>query len=180
MTKLKYEYHINGKEPPVEIQNDNLPVWIFVYGSNLAGRHGAGAALCALRNYGARLGVGIGREGRSYGIPTKDEQLISLLIKSPKDHMTPSIAGYVNLFKAYAKHRGENAHEKFWVTGIGTQLAGYTHAQIAPLFRDSPSNCSFPIEWREYLEDPATLVSLEIDDMLFTADPWQLTISLDI
>lgn len=150
---LKYEYHKNGTEPPVEVHPDGSPIWIFVFGSNLAGIHGAGAALCAARTYGARSGVGIGREGRSYGIPTKDEQIRTLNIAEG----TRPIRGYVNLFKAHAKHR-QLAEEKFWVTGIGTQLAGYTHDQIAPLFVGSPSNCSFPEEWMEYLEEPKAII----------------------
>ena len=48
---------------------------IFVFGSNLAGRHGAGAALYAARKYGAKYGVGVGRTGDAYALPTKDENL---------------------------------------------------------------------------------------------------------
>ena len=47
---------------------------IFVFGSNLAGRHGAGAALCALREHGAIYGQGVGLQGNSYAIPTKDSK----------------------------------------------------------------------------------------------------------
>jgi hypothetical protein len=158
---VKYEYHTNGAEPPHDLQSDNSPLWIFVFGSNLAGRHGAGAALCAYKHYGARLGVGIGREGRSYAIPTKDETIQTLPLVSPDKHQIPNIKGYVNLFKAYAKHRGDNAHEKFWVTAIGTGLAGYRHQDIAPLFVGSPTNCSFPEEWQAYLES-ADLVNTMI------------------
>ena len=44
---------------------------IFVFGSNLAGRHGKGAALDAKNKYGAIYGVGFGRTGNSYAIPQK-------------------------------------------------------------------------------------------------------------
>lgn len=158
---MKYEYHKNGTEPPQELQSDGSPVWVFVFGSNLRGRHGAGAALCAYNHYGARTGVGYGREGRSFGIPTKDENIQTLPLVTPEKHQIPNIKGFVNLFKAYAKHRGETAGEKFWVTAIGTQLAGYDHQDIAPMFTGSPSNCSFPEEWQAYLES-ANLINEQI------------------
>jgi hypothetical protein len=63
---------------------------IFVFGSNLAGRHGKGAALEALRHYGAKRGVGFGHEGLSFAIPTKDEKLKRLPL--------PKINGYAQLF----------------------------------------------------------------------------------
>ena len=56
------------------------PNWIFVFGSNLASHHGAGAALKAARFYGAKRGVAEGLEGKSYALPTKDAQLKTLSI----------------------------------------------------------------------------------------------------
>lgn len=152
---MKHEYHTNGTEPPQELQQDGSPAWVFVFGSNLAGRHGAGAARCAYEYYGARMGVGYGREGRSFAIPTKDEYLNTL----PVTQGQRSIVGYINLFLTYANHRFTNAHEKFWVTGIGTGLAGYDHSEIAPHFKHAPLGMfSFPIEWMEYLEEKADVV----------------------
>jgi hypothetical protein len=55
---------------------------IFVFGSNLAGRHGKGAALCARQHHGAVYGVGVGRTGDSYAIPTKDVTLRTLPLKT--------------------------------------------------------------------------------------------------
>jgi hypothetical protein len=68
---------------------------VFVFGSNLAGRHGKGAALCALREHGAIYGLGVGKQGNSYAIPTKD-QLIKTLSLS-------SINLYVKQFLEYAE-----------------------------------------------------------------------------
>lgn len=109
---------------------------IFVFGSNLAGRHGRGAAKAALNTYGAVYGKGIGRQGNSYAIPTKDENLKTLPLWKIND--------YVEEFLNYA--RG-NPNLKFNITRIGCGLAGYTDEQISPMFQDAPVNCILPKEW---------------------------------
>lgn len=109
---------------------------IFVFGSNLAGRHGRGAALYARKHHGAEYGVGIGRTGNSYAIPTKDANLKVLGVQS--------ILGFVNEFKLYAR-----AHPKlqFQVTKVGCGLAGYSESVIMPMFKDAPNNCIMPEGW---------------------------------
>jgi hypothetical protein len=102
---------------------------IFVFGSNLAGRHGRGAALFAVMNRGAVPGQGVGRQGNSYGIPTKDEALKPLRLEV--------IAEYVDRFVEYAR---QHADDTFELTQIGCGLAGYTPEQIAPMFRDVGDN----------------------------------------
>jgi hypothetical protein len=106
---------------------------IFVFGSNLAGRHGKGAALHARQHHGAIYGQGIGLQGSSYAIPTKDARLRTL----PLDQ----ISTYVEDFKIFAASRPDLI---FQVTPIGCGLAGYTPAQIAPMFRGAPANCLLP------------------------------------
>lgn len=110
---------------------------IFVFGSNLAGRHGAGAALYAHKQHGARYGQGQGRQGDSYGIPTKDAYIQTLPLFRIKE--------YVDVFLDYAKSHPDLT---FNVTRIGCGLAGYKDYQIAPLFRTAPSNCLLPKDWR--------------------------------
>lgn len=110
---------------------------IFVFGSNLAGRHGKGAALYARQNYGAKYGVGVGRTGSAYAIPTKDELLETLPLNV--------INEYVNDFLKYAK---KNKDLVFKVTKIGCGLAGYSDYQIAPMFKKAPANCILPDGWR--------------------------------
>ncbi len=105
---------------------------IFVFGSNLAGRHGKGSALHARQNFGAIYGQGVGRQGGSYGIPTKDKNLNVLPLET--------IQFYVNQFVNYAKHHPELT---FQVTRIGCGLAGYKVHQIKPLFVNPPPNCEF-------------------------------------
>lgn len=108
----------------------------FVFGSNLAGRHGAGAALHARKYFGARYGVGEGPQGNSYAIPTKDAELRTLALAE--------IEIGVAKFLAYAR---ANPTLQFKVTAIGCGLAGYKPGQIAPMFADAPSNCELPDEF---------------------------------
>jgi hypothetical protein len=113
---------------------------IFVFGSNLAGRHGAGAAADAVQNYGAIYGRGIGLQGRSYGIPTKDASLHTLEINRIKP--------YINSFIDFAER---SVGFKFKITQIGCGLAGIKSKDIAPLFKEAPSNCYFDAAWKKYL-----------------------------
>lgn len=100
------------------------PNEVFVFGSNEAGIHGAGAASLALICFGAKMGEGIGHYGQSYAIPTKDDRIKTLNLGKIKK--------YINDFIDYAKRRKEL---NFLVTEIGCGLAGYTPVQIAPMFK---------------------------------------------
>lgn len=110
---------------------------IFVFGSNLAGRHGKGAALFASINHGAVNGVGRGRTGMSYALPTKDVRLRPLPLAS--------IAEEVNTFLYYAKAHPELDFE---VTRVGCGYAGYSESDIAPFFIGASDNCKLPDGWR--------------------------------
>lgn len=147
-----YHYHTNGTEPPIEKQP-----WILVFGSNQAGRHGAGAAKLAFNKYGARYGIGFGQEQRSYAIPTKNQQIETLSLKL--------ITDFVKIARKQMEHRVLNAHDRYWFTAIGCGLAGYSHKDIAPMFADIGKELhtldpgidlrhhfSFPKEWMQYLE----------------------------
>lgn len=116
---------------------------IFVFGSNLAGRHGKGAALFAVENRGAIYGQGEGLQGQSYGIPTKDAQIETLPLEAVAEH----VARFIECARSRPDLR-------FQVTAIGCGLAGFTPEQIAPLFRDAPANCDLPDEFRAVLEAP--------------------------
>ena len=113
---------------------------MLVFASNLAGRHGAEAALVAAKHYGAAYGVGEGLTGKAYGIPTKGMQLEILDLER--------IAGAVGRFVEEAAKRPTRM---FWVTRVGCGLAGYKDREIAPLFRGAPGNCSFDKARRQYL-----------------------------
>lgn len=101
---------------------------IFVFGSNLAGRHGKGAALCALNEHGAVYGQGKGRQGNSYAIPTKNWQIRTISLDT--------IETYVEIFKEYVElHQHDSLRLVYNVTPIGCGLAGYKPEQIAPMFK---------------------------------------------
>jgi hypothetical protein len=112
---------------------------IFVFGSNEAGIHGKGAALTARLEFGAVYGKGVGLQGQSYAIPTKDARLQPLSLSV--------IGGYVAGFLNFA-----DAHPEleFKVTRIGCGLAGFTDAQIAPFFKQAPANCHLPEGWHDW------------------------------
>lgn len=117
---------------------------IFVFGSNEAGIHGAGAAKEAKKNHGAMYGVGKGLCGRSYAIPTKDKNIQTL----PLD----KIKIYVDEFLNFARQcLTTNPEYEFFVTRIGCGLAGYRNSQIAPMFSSAPSNCKLDEQWSPYL-----------------------------
>ena len=116
---------------------------IFVFGSNLAGRHGAGAAKFAVQHHGAIYGQGEGLQGNSYAIPTKDAKIRTLPL--------PFIRTYVEKFKGFARY---NPDLTFQLTPIGCGLAGYKPSDIGPMFKNSPENVIMPDEFKPYtMED---------------------------
>jgi hypothetical protein len=111
---------------------------IFVFGSNLSGRHGAGAARLALMKFGAYYGEGYGLQGKSYAIPTKDKELKTLSIEKIKP--------YVDEFISFAK---QNKNLTFLVTEVGCGLANHKPEDIAPLFKECADieNIHLPIRF---------------------------------
>lgn len=97
------------------------PNEIFVFGSNLAGIHGGGAARLAYQKFGAVWGQGVGLQGQSYAIPTMQGGV-------------ETIKPYVDEFIEFAK---QHPQLKFLVTEIGCGIAGFTPTEIAPLFEQA-------------------------------------------
>lgn len=94
---------------------------VFVFGSNLAGMHGGGAAYVAFRQFGAVMGCGVGLRGQSYAIPTMQGGV-------------ETIKPYVDDFIAFAK---EHPELFFYVTRIGCGIAGFRDLENAPLFAEA-------------------------------------------
>ncbi len=113
---------------------------IFVFGSNLQGKHGKGAALHARQEHGAIYGKGEGLQGNSYAIPTKGTPYKTM----PLNFISRNV-------RTFLKFAAAHPEMTFNVTAIGTGLAGYDHGQIAPMFAGAPANCVMPEEWRELL-----------------------------
>lgn len=111
---------------------------VFVFGSNLAGAHGGGAALVALRFFGAVWGQGVGLQGQSYGIPTMQGGV-------------ETIRPYVDDFIRFALSRQDLV---FLVTRIGCGIAGFREEEIAPLFEKAVdvNNIILPQEFVECIE----------------------------
>lgn len=126
------KFHKDGSRP--------LFGQIFVFGSNLAARHGAGAALAAKLYYGASSDVPVGPCNHSYAIPTKDFNLNCLSLEQIKDRVDEFI-----------KYTQKHPELQFFVTRVGCGLAGNADADIAPMFKGCGDNCSFAEEWKEYL-----------------------------
>lgn len=97
------------------------PDEVFVFGSNLDGFHGGGAARAAVQRFGAIMGQGVGLQGQSYAIPTMQGGV-------------ETIKPYVDEFITFAKAHPEL---KFYVTRIGCGIAGFRDEEIAPLFQDA-------------------------------------------
>lgn len=120
------------------------PKEVFVFGSNLAGIHGAGAAHLA-KKWGAHDGRGIGLSGQTYAIPTKDHAIQSLT--------PPDIRCHIEDFHEFAE---ANPQLDFLVTKIGCGLAGFAPQQIAPLFHPNflgLANVCLPYEFINILID---------------------------
>lgn len=108
---------------------------VFVFGSNLEGMHGGGAARVARQRFGAIMGQGVGLQGQSYAIPTMQGGV-------------ETIRPYVDEFIAFAKQHPELF---FYVTRIGCGIAGFTDEEIAPLFAGAAGveNICLPAGWAE-------------------------------
>ena len=121
----------NGTERPAftpEFITDLKSDEVFVFGSNLAGMHGGGAAYVAFKKFGAVMGCGVGLRGQSYAIPTMQGGV-------------ETIKPYVDEFIAFASDHPEFF---FYVTRIGCGIAGFRDKEIAPLFAeaiDVPNIC---------------------------------------
>ena len=128
---MKETREYNGIERPAytpdnisELKEDE----VFVFGSNLEGMHGGGAAFAAWKKFGAVMGCEVGLRGQSYAIPTMQGGV-------------ETIEPYVSSFIAFAK---EHSELFFYVTRIGCGIAGFRDKEIAPLFSeavDVPNIC---------------------------------------
>ena len=106
---------------------------IFIFGSNLQGMHGGGAARIAHQKFGAVWGEGVGLHGQTYAIPTMHGGV-------------EEIKPYVDEFIRFAK---DHTEFKFLVTRVGCGIAGFTDKEMAPLFEEAKvlENVYLPEKW---------------------------------
>ena len=88
--------------------------------------------------YGAVLGCGWGRQGNSYAIPTKDENLRRLGLREIQAWCW-----------AFVEHARAHPEDRFYITPVGCGLAGYEQMQIRPFFYAVPDNCEFAETWND-------------------------------
>ena len=132
--RLSRNYYSNRVTPHfVETLTDNE---VFVFGSDPQGRHGGGAAMFAVHNFGARIGVGEGPQGQSYAIPTTGSR--------------EEFEQAVRRFMAYAR---DNRETRFLVSAVGCGTAGYSPREVAMMFRPcvEMENVSLPLEFWDAL-----------------------------
>lgn len=116
---------------------------VFVFGSNTEGRHGAGAAKTAVKYFGAKLGQSEGLQGQSYAIITVD---LGLMEKYPLEKIYEGILRFLKFAESYPQY-------KFYVTKIGSHLAGHSIEEIAEQFKRAavlikiPNNVILPKEY---------------------------------
>lgn len=94
---------------------------IFVFGSNIHGMHGGGAARVANLKFGAVMGVGEGLTGQCYALPTMEGGV---------DYIAGKVQNFIGCAKAHPEL-------KFYVTKIACGIAGFTIEEIGPLFADA-------------------------------------------
>jgi len=113
------------------------PNEVFVFGSNTAGRHGKGAALTALRKFGAVYGVGEGLRGQSYAFPTLNQHFRKV--------------GFTDLARSRRRLYDtciENLDKIFYMTKVGCGLAGFPEQDMKDIFQAHPGNLVLPEDWR--------------------------------
>ncbi|BFP39537.1 hypothetical protein FGF1_03820 [Flavobacteriaceae bacterium GF1] len=115
---------------------------VFVFGSNLAGKHSGGAAKVAQENFGAENGIGEGMTGKSYALPTLTKNLRKRSLKS----LQSSVDKLLETVR-------ENTDKQFLITEVGCGIAGFTYEEIAPMFKEfyPLPNVSLPLAFLELI-----------------------------
>lgn len=124
------------------------PNEIFVFGSNINGIHGAGAARLAKLKFGAVWGCGRGWMGQTYAVPTREftqgKGFETFDIDEIEEEIV-SLEGFIML----------NPDKEFLITKIGCGLAGLKIDQVAPLFESISKlpNVSLPKEFWDIINN---------------------------
>ncbi len=106
------------------------PNEVFVFGSNAIGAHSAGAAKVAHEKFGYPMGVSTGLVGQAYGIDTMGREM----------KMQDDIDNFIATARAMPALT-------FYLTRVGTGIAGYSDDHMKQFFRDMPDNVIKPEGW---------------------------------
>jgi hypothetical protein len=138
--------------PPILVHREELVVklpdnTIFVFGSNLSGIHGAGAAAIAAFHFGAKDRQGQGLFGQSYALPTKGYKIEIIPISQVQEYIT-------NFFNFVSKYVTHSPDTYFYLTRVGCGLGGHKENEIA-IARSCPyhPNVIYPESWAKYIVD---------------------------
>ena len=143
-TELRFHNGIVRPDYTPDAISSLKPDEVFVFGCNLQGYHGGGAARAAVKKFGAIWGQGIGLQGQSYAIPTMQGGV-------------ETIKPYVDRFIDFSK---EHQELFFYVTRIGCGIAGFTDSEIAPLFKNAIeiANICLPKPFVDILNEPTAAI----------------------
>ena len=149
--EIKEFIHKKLKENKMRYTSENITHLeeneVFVFGSNKAGIHGAGAAYTARNLFGAKSGVGVGPTGSCYALPTKNEHLVTMSLPEIEDEVQDLL-----------RHAQVNKEQTFLITKVGCGLAGYKEEDIAPMFTEflMLDNVTLPKEFCKIIKENLT------------------------
>ena len=138
-----------------------MPNEIFVFGSNRQGKHYSGAAKIANDKFGAKFGQGYGAQGQSFAIATVD-------FSTPQREKV-SIEHIIFQIHQLFHYATENSNQVFYLTAIGTGIAGFTIQEIADVLIDLtiPMNLRLPMSFLSHLESTAKHFVLNLEDLSY-------------
>lgn len=146
-----FEYNKILKQNKMRYTSENITHLeeneVFVFGSNKAGIHGAGAAYTARYLFGAKSGVGVGPTGSCYALPTKNEHLVTMSLPEIEEEVQDLL-----------RHAQVNKEQTFLITKVGCGLAGYKEEDIAPMFTEflMLDNVTLPKEFCKIIKENLT------------------------
>lgn len=116
--------------------------WVFVFGSDEAGRHRRAAARIAKTNFRAAYGIAEGPTGEAYAIPVRDRHQNPLLV----DRVIAGVARFI-------QYAASNPGQSFFVSDLSADSAAASELQVMRCFVYCPPNCSLPEHWRARIQE---------------------------
>ena len=171
------------------------PNQVFVFGANTAGGHGGGTAGLAQRGnaksnytalpqgtkgkwaeYGVVDQLMEGTEGKSFGIVTKSASVSGTKLKIGSRRSVP-LERIEQSINSLIETANNNPELEFLVTKFGTNMAGFTVAEMKSLLegKSLPDNIVLPKEFETRLTQPTSVAKSEQLEMNFGDTPTAVT-----